>query len=134
VNERAEKVDRCYLVYAIAPPGLSPREANEAFNEFIADHGRGLVLSHDHFAGDRGGFAVFYIATEGEAVRAREPGPLEGWQLAIHPLVFSLAPSGFRAQIDFTLRTYRGTTFDEVVASEVPRRRHWWRRRRDDAL
>jgi hypothetical protein len=125
-----EKLDRCYVVHALAPSGLRPREANDAFNEFIADPRRGLVVWHDHFIGEQGGVAVFHIAAADELARLRESGPLEGWAVDVRPLTFSLAPSGFRAQIDFTLRTYRGTTLEEVEAHETPERRHWWRRER----
>jgi hypothetical protein len=124
-----DKLGRCYVVYALAPPELRPRDANDAFNEFIADPRRGLVLWHDHFVGDHGGVAVFHVAAADELARLRERGPLAGWAVAVQPLTFSLAPSGFRAQIDFTLRAYRGTTLAEVEAREVPERRHWWRRR-----
>ena len=132
MSEPGAKLERCYLVYALAPDELRPREANAAFNDWIADHGRGLVLCHDHFLGVRGGFAVFYIASEDEFARLHDPGPLNAWRVAIHPLVFSQAPSGFRAQIEFTLRTYRGTTLAEVEARETPARRNWWRRRPHD--
>ena len=127
-DESAEKLERCYLVYALAPPGLRPREANIAFNDYSADDRRGLVLCHDHFVGDRGGFAVFYVAAPEELARLHEPAPLDDWELAVHPLTFSLAPSGFRAQIDFTLDTSRGTTLAKVEAGEQPRRPDWWRR------
>jgi hypothetical protein len=126
---RADKLGRCYVVYALAPRELGPRDANAAFNEFIADPRRGLVLWHDHFVGERGGVAIFHVADADELARLRALGPLHDWAVAVHPLTFSLAPSGFRAQIDFTLRTYRGTTLSEVEAREVPERRHWWRRR-----
>jgi hypothetical protein len=124
----AEKLDRCYVVYALAPSGLRPRGANDAFNEFIADPSRGLVVWHDHFIGDQGGVAVFHVTAADELARLRDRAPLAGWAVAVHPLTFSVAPSGFRAQIDFTLRTYRGTTLEEVEAHETPERRHWWRR------
>jgi hypothetical protein len=67
--------------------------------------------------------------TAEELARLHEPAPLDDWELAVHPLTFSLAPSGFRAQIDFTLDTYRGTTLAKVEAGEQPRRRDWWRRK-----
>jgi hypothetical protein len=130
VTPGAERLERCYLLYAVAPPQLSARQANATFNDYIADPARGLVLFHDHFIGEHGGFAVFYVADAGELARLSEEGPLVGWERAIHPLVFSLAPSGFRAQIDFTLRTYRATTLDQAEAHEVPKRRDWWRRSR----
>jgi hypothetical protein len=134
MSTQTEKLDRCYLVYATAPNEMRPRETNRAFNDYIADIRRGLVLSHDHFLGKRGGYAVFYVRTAEELARLNDPAPLSGWHLAIHPLTFALSPSGFRAQIDFTLRTYRRTSLQELEAHELPQRRHWWRRTRRDEL
>ena len=74
----AEKLDRCYVVYALAPSGLRPRGANDAFNEFIADPSRGLVVWHDHFIGDQGGVAVFHVTAADELARLRDRAPLAG--------------------------------------------------------
>jgi hypothetical protein len=125
---REAKLDRCYLVYALAAPDLRAGDANTAFNEYIDDPARGLVLFHDHFVGERGGVAVFYVEDDAELARLDEEGPLRGWRRAIHPLVFSGAPSGFHAQIDFTLRTYRATTLEEAEAREQPSARDCRRR------
>jgi hypothetical protein len=128
MTDRADKLERCYLVYALAPLGLGARAANAAFNDYVADPAAGLALFHDHFASDHGGVAIFYVADGGELAHLKEEGPLAGWERALHPLVFSLAPSGFRAQIDFTLRTYRATTLEEAEARETAKQRDWWRR------
>ena len=57
---------RCFLVYALAPQGTLPAQANRQFNEFVADKGLPLVLFHDHFIGQPGGAAVFFAETTQE--------------------------------------------------------------------
>jgi hypothetical protein len=119
---------RCYAVYALAPDGMRARAANDALNEYIADPRRGLPVFHDHFTRKpHGGFAVFYVASGEELALLEDPGPLEGWQLSVHPLVFALAPLGFLAQTEFTLEAYGKTTLDELHAAEEPDPRYWWR-------
>src|SRR5919201_4529612 len=97
----------CHLLYALAPDGMSAREANVLLNDYPADTSRGLAVWHDHFVGNHGGVVVFDVRDEQEEARLREPGPLEGWQLSTHPLTFALSAVGFSAQIDFTLKNYR---------------------------
>jgi hypothetical protein len=122
---------RCFLVYAIAPEGMPAREANELLNEYIAESGRGLIVSHDHFIGKpHGGFAVFEVRSEDEEAKLAEPGPLVGWELTSRPLTFSLTAVGFVAQADFTLRNYGGTSLAELEAAEQPHKRFWWQRAR----
>jgi len=121
---------RCFLVYALAPEGVSARQANEQLNEYIGDRERGLIVSHDHFIGRHGGFAVFEVRTEGEEAKLADPGPLEGWEITTHPLTFSLTAVGFVAQAHFTLRNYGGISLDELEAAEQPEKRFWWRRHR----
>jgi hypothetical protein len=119
---------RCYLVYALAPDGLAARAANEALNAYIEDRRRGLPVCHDHFTGKpHGGFAVLYIASAEEFALLDDPGPLAGWELTVHPLVFALAPLGFLAQTEFTLGAYGRTSVDELRAREEPDPRYWWR-------
>src|SRR5919198_4093610 len=93
---------RCHLVYALAPTGVSAREANELLNEYLADKSRGLAVWHDHFIGEHGGVVVFDVRNEQEEGRLRDPGPLDGWEIASHPLTFALTAVGFSAQIEFT--------------------------------
>jgi hypothetical protein len=124
-----EPRSRCYLVYALAPEGMSARDANELLNEYIGENGRGLIVSHDHFIGrPHGGFAVFEVRSEEEESRLAEPGPLEGWKLTTRPLTFSLTAVGFVAQADFTLRNYGGTSLTELEEAEQPRKRFWWQK------
>jgi hypothetical protein len=123
--------DRCYLVYARAPEGTSAHAANELLNEYISDHGRGVVAFHDHFVGrPHGGIAVFHVRTEDELAALEDPGPLAGWNLAVHPLTFSLTPVGFAAQTELTLEEYRGKSFEELRAAEAMDKRYWWQRRK----
>ncbi len=122
---------RCHLVYALAPEGVSARQANEQLNEYINESGRGLIVSHDHFIGRHGGFAVFEVRTEDEEAKLADPGPLMGWEITTHPLTFSLTAVGFVAQADFTLRNYGGTSLEELEAAEQPEKRFWWQRHRE---
>jgi hypothetical protein len=122
---------RCFLVYALAPEGMSAREANELLNAYIGESGRGLIVSHDHFTGrPHGGFAVFEVQTEEEEAKLADPGLLEGWQVSSHALTFSLTAVGFVAQADFTLRNYGGTSLADLQQTEKPEKRFWWRRHR----
>jgi hypothetical protein len=118
---------RCHLVYALAPAGVSAREANDLLNEYVADRSRGLAVWHDHFVGEHGGAVVLDTRDE-EAERLADPGPLEGWQLSVHRLTFSLSAVGFSAQTSFTLEQYRNVSLDELAAQEPDDPRYWWRR------
>ena len=117
---------RCHLVYALAPPGLSAAEANRLFNDYIGGQRRGLVVFHDHFQRRHGGIAVFQIETADAQARLDDPGPLVGWKLDVHPLVFSLTAVGFAAQTEFTLERYRGETLEPFRATEPRDKRFWW--------
>jgi len=81
---------RCYLVYALAPEGTSPREANDLLNAYVADDSRGLAVWHDHFIGAHGGAVVLHVRSDAERALLEDPGPLAGWRLAVHPLMYSL--------------------------------------------
>jgi hypothetical protein len=118
---------RCHLVYALAPAGVSAREANDLLNEYVADRSRGLAVWHDHFVGEHGGAVVLDTRDE-EEERLADPGPLEGWQLSVHRLTFSLSAVGFSAQTSFTLEQYRDVSLDELTAQEPDDPRYWWRR------
>jgi hypothetical protein len=119
---------RCYLVYALAPAEVSARDANGLFNEYIADEHRGLVVYHDHFIGRHGGLAIFDVRTDEQRALLDDPGPLAGWSVASHPLVFSQSAVGFAAQTAFTLEQYRGTSLAELGSAEEPSDRSWWQR------
>jgi len=119
---------RCYLVYALAPPGTSARQANDLLNEYVADRTRGLAVWHDHFVGEHGGAVVLEVHDEQEEARLEELGPLEGWHLRSHPLTFSLTGVGFSAQTSFTLEQYREVSLEKLAATEPDDPRYWWRR------
>jgi hypothetical protein len=123
-----EVSSRCHFVYALAPDGVSARGANDLLNEYVADESRGLAVWHDHFVGKHGGAVVLDTRDDQEEARLADPGPLEGWQLTIHPLTFSLSAVGFSAQTSFTLEQYRGVSLDELAAGEPDDPRYWWRR------
>src|SRR5437762_555194 len=109
---------RCHFVYALAPAGVRAREANDLLNEYVADESRGLAVWHDHFVGSHGGVVVLDVRDEAEEARLADPGPLEGWELSVHPLTFSLSAVGFSAQTSFTLEQYRGVGLEELAAAE----------------
>ena len=119
---------RCYLVYARAPGGMAASDANDLLNKYVADERRGLAIFHDHFIGHpHGGFVVFDARKDDELALLDDPGPLEGWTIAVHALTFALTATGFLAQARFTLEQYRGTTFADLEAAEEPDPRFWWR-------
>jgi hypothetical protein len=119
---------RCYLVHALAPAGTSARRANDLLNEYVADRSRGLAVWHDHFVGEHGGAIVLDVRDEREEARLADPGPLDGWQLSVHALTFSLSAVGFAAQTSFTLEQYRGVALDELEAAEADDPRYWWKK------
>jgi hypothetical protein len=123
------RTPRCYLVYAIAPEGTTATEATDLLNEYVEDERRGLAVFHDHFTGGpHGGFVVVDARDADQLALLDDPGPLAGWEIAVHPLTFALAATGFLAQAHFTLEQYRGTTFAELDAEEPDDPRFWWRR------
>jgi hypothetical protein len=128
--ELARGRQRCYLVYARAPEGVTARQANELFNEYVADRRRGFVVFHDHFTGKpHGGFAVFDVRDAPAYDLLDDHGPLAGWDVAVHALTFSLAATGFAAQMELTAEGYGGKTLDELRREEPEDDRFWWRRR-----
>jgi hypothetical protein len=121
--------ERCYVVYAVAPPEVSARDANNALNAYIEDRRRGVVAFHDHFTGSpHGGFAVFDVRTQDELALLDDPGPLTGWELRAHALTFSLSAVGFVEQARLTVRQYAKTSFEELRRAEPADPRFWWQR------
>jgi hypothetical protein len=111
---------RCVLVYAVAPEGLSAREVNSRFNEFVADRSLPLVLFHDHFLEVRGGVAVFYVTSQDERDRLESSSVLAGWQVDFRPLIFSFSPSAFDEQIAYTMQAYRGVDWSVLQQEKRP--------------
>jgi hypothetical protein len=108
----------CYLVYAIAPVGMTRADADNLFNEYVAQEERGVVVQHDHFIDRAGAFAVFDIKSDAEKAMLTTPGPLAGWTISAHPLVFSPDGAGFFMQADSTLRHFRRTRLDQGPVAE----------------
>ncbi len=130
MTELARGKRRCYLVYAVAPERVTARQANDLLNEYISDRRRGFVVFHDHFTGKpHGGVAVFDVRNRDAYALLGDPGPLEGWDVAAHPLTFSLAATGFAAQMALTAEAYGGRTLDERRTDEGEDERFWWLRR-----
>jgi hypothetical protein len=130
LTELARGRQRCYLVYAVAPDAVSAREANDRLNEYISDRQRGFVVFHDHFTGKpHGGFAVFDVRDPKAHELLRDQGPLAGWDVAVHALTFSLAATGFAAQMELTAEGYGGKTLEALRREEPEDERFWWRRR-----
>jgi hypothetical protein len=106
---------RCYLLFGYTPKRVSHRRANLALNEFVADKRRGLVLYHDHFVDKPGGLAVIFVETPEDLGALRDPGPLAGWTLYLHPLIFSDSAVRFLFQVDYTMTAYRGKRLRELM-------------------
>jgi len=111
---------RCFLVYALAPEGISPAQANRQFNEFVADKRLPLVLFHDHFIGQPGGVALFFVETAQEREALVQCVSLNEWHIEIRPLIFSYSPAAFDEQTAYTLRQYRGQDWDQLQREQRP--------------
>lgn len=117
---RRIKKPRCFLVYALAPNNLPASEANRILNGFIAEPGLPLALYHDHFIGQPGGIAIFFVETPQERDALLDQKFLEGWQVEIQPLIFSFSPAAFDEQIAFTLKAYRGVDWENLQKEQRP--------------
>lgn len=111
---------RCFLVTALAPEGTRPGDANRLFNQFVADRSMPLVLFHDHFIGEPGGVAIFFLETPEERERLARAETLAGWQMAVRPLIFSYSPAAFDEQIAYTLRAYRDGDWETLRQEQRP--------------
>lgn len=111
---------RCVLVYATAPAGLSARDTNTVFNAFVADRSLPLVLFHDHFLGERGGVAVFYVTSEEERDSLQASTVLNGWKVDLRPLIYSFSPSAFDEQIAYTMQAYRDADWGAIQQEKRP--------------
>jgi len=120
-DARRTRHPRCFLLYALAPRGLPASEANRLFNEFIGDRRLPLALFHDHFIGQPGGIAIFFVAAPEERDALLDLGHLAGWEVQVRPLIFSSSPSAFDEQIAFTLNAYRGLDWEVLQRQKRPR-------------
>jgi hypothetical protein len=116
----------CYLVYALAPDGTDADEANLRVNEFLGDPRRGLPVNHDHFENPHGAVAIFHVRTPEELATLRDPGPLEGWRIAIHKLVFAITAIGWIKQGEFTAQRFHGVDLLRMESDEGTNPRYWW--------
>jgi hypothetical protein len=122
MDEHARRIrkPRCFLVYALAPEGMPAAEANRIFNLFIGDRGLPLPLFHDHFVGQPGGIAIFFVKTPQERDALLDQAFLRGWEVEYQPLVFARSPAAFDEQIAFTLKAYRGAAWKDLRQGERP--------------
>ncbi len=111
---------RCVLVYALAPDGTKPAEANRLVNEFVGDRSLPLVLYHDHFLGELGGMAVFYVDSAESMQALTNHSHLPGWQIDYRPLIFAYNPAAFDEQITYTMKAYRGEDWEAVQQEKRP--------------
>jgi hypothetical protein len=122
MNEHAKRIrkPRCFLLYALAPAGLTAAEANQTLNAFIGDPALPLAIFHDHFIGQPGGVVIFYVETAEERDALISQKYLEDWHVEIQPLIFSHSPSAFDEQSAFTLRAYRGVNWETLQKEQRP--------------
>jgi hypothetical protein len=108
---------------------VTARQANELLNEYIEDRRRGFVIFHDHFTGKpHGGFAVFDVRDAQAYELLEDHGPLEGWEVRAHALTFSMAATGFAAQMALTAEAYGGKRLDQLRREETDDERFRWLR------
>ena len=122
MNEHAKRIrkPRCFLLYALAPAGLPAAQANQTLNAFIGDPALPLAIFHDHFIGQPGGVVIFYVETAEERDALISQKYLDDWHVEIQPLIFSHSPSAFDEQIAFTLRAYRGVSWETLQKERRP--------------
>lgn len=125
MSERIARISkpRCILVYAHAPAGLAASDANRLFNEFIDDPALPLPVFHDHFIGQPGGIAVFFVESPEQRDALLQSTRLQGWAVDYRPLIYSYSPAAFDDQIAFTLRAYRGLDWEELRVDQRPSNR-----------
>lgn len=122
MNDQINRIQkpRCFLLYALAPSGMPASDANRILNAFIGDPSLPPAIFHDHFIGQAGGVVIFYVETTQERDALLAQNHLEGWRVEIQPLIFSHSPSAFDEQIAFTLRAYRGLSWEELQQDSRP--------------
>ncbi len=111
---------RCMLVNALAPKGTKPPEANRLFNAFVADETLPMVLFHDHFLGELGGVAIFFVDSAESRDALLNHTHLADWKIDYRPLIYAHSPGAFDAQIAYTMRAYRDADWDTVRNEQRP--------------
>lgn len=122
MNEGVKRIKKphCFLVYALAPEDLPASEANHIFNAFIAEPGLPIALYHDHFIGQPGGVAIFFVETPRERDALLDQKFLDGLEVEYQPLIFSYSPAAFDEQIAFTLKAYHGIGWERLQKERRP--------------
>jgi hypothetical protein len=127
LTDLAQGKQRCYLVYAIAPDGVTARQANDLFNKYVDEGERGTAIFHDHFTGKpHGGVAVFDVRDSQAYELLGDHRSLDGWSVSVHPLTYSLTAVGFGALVEFCAKTSTGKSLAELAAEEPRDERFWW--------
>ena len=116
-NEADKPHKRCFVVYAHAPQEMDAKEANTIFNAFVSDENIGMLFFHDHFTNPPGGLAILYVNSATEHKILVKADKLSGWNVQIHPLVFSDSPQGLLYQFDWTMSVYRKTRLGKLYES-----------------
>ena len=111
---------RCYMIYAMAPEGIKPAEANRMINEMVDDDALPLALWHDHFIGDKGGTIIYYVQNQSELDALFDNDHLDGWRVDYRPLIFSFSPGAFDAQTAYTLKAYGNEDWDALRNQKRP--------------
>ncbi len=111
MNEQVKRIQkpRCFLLYALAPPGMPASEANRILNMFIGDASFPLAIFHDHFIGQPGGVVIFYVETAQQRDALLAQKYLDGWHV-----------DAFDEQTAFTLRAYRGVDWETLQKEKRP--------------
>lgn len=95
-------------------------EANRIFNNFVGNLELPLALYHDHFIGHPGGLAIFFVENMKQRDLLLDREHLPGWQVELHPLIFSHSPAAFDEQIAFTLKAYCGQDWETLQKEDRP--------------
>ena len=95
-------------------------EANRVFNEFVGDRKLPLAIFHDHFIRHAGGMAIFFVENTTQRDLLLDGDHLPGWEVDMHPLIFSSSPAAFDEQIAFTLKAYRGQDWESLQKEDRP--------------
>ena len=122
MNEHVKRIQkpRCFLLYALAPAGMSAADANRVLNKFIGDPSFPLPIFHDHFIGQPGGLVIFFVQSSQERDALLDQKHLEGWHVEIQPLIYSHSPAAFDSQTAFTLQAYRGLDWEMLQREKRP--------------
>lgn len=90
------------------------------FNEFVGDRNLPLVIFHNHFIGQSGGIAIFFVNDPKERDTLLNQKHLDSWHIEVQPLIFSYGPSAFDEQTAFTLKAYRGMDWENLQKEKHP--------------